>query len=153
MSRSVVEKNGTTAAPAGRRVTLRDVAQAAGVSHQTVSRAINSKGEIDPETGYVVDVSVLKQLADEHVIALLDHRNLNLDVPWFREQLPSADPPPLFAESEQDEEQAGGEARDECLGQALGGLGSLLQGALLRPQLPERILDRRGDEREGRERR
>ncbi|WP_129789694.1 LacI family DNA-binding transcriptional regulator [Promicromonospora panici] len=33
-----------------RRVTLRDVAQAAGVSHQTVSRAINDKGEIDPET-------------------------------------------------------------------------------------------------------
>jgi LacI family transcriptional regulator len=34
----------------GKRVTLRDVAEAAGVSHQTVSRAINGKGEIDPET-------------------------------------------------------------------------------------------------------
>ncbi|TDB76442.1 LacI family transcriptional regulator [Micromonospora sp. KC723] len=34
----------------GRRVTLRDVARVAGVSHQTVSRAINGKGEIDPET-------------------------------------------------------------------------------------------------------
>jgi LacI family transcriptional regulator len=41
----VVHKDGTS-----RRVTLRDVARAAGVSHQTVSRAINSKGEIDPET-------------------------------------------------------------------------------------------------------
>nr|WP_269327491.1 LacI family DNA-binding transcriptional regulator [Kineosporia mesophila] len=29
---------------------MRDVARAAGVSHQTVSRAINDKGEIDPET-------------------------------------------------------------------------------------------------------
>ena len=33
-----------------RRPTLRDVARLAGVSHQTVSRAINDKGEIDPET-------------------------------------------------------------------------------------------------------
>ena len=36
--------------PAPKRATLRDVAKAAGVSHQTVSRAINGKGEIDPET-------------------------------------------------------------------------------------------------------
>ena len=49
------------------------------------------EGDIDPDTGYVVDVGVLKQLADEHILGVLDHRNLNLDVPWFREQLPSAE--------------------------------------------------------------
>lgn len=41
-----------------KRVTLRDVALAAGVSHQTVSRAINGKGEIDPATQQrVLDVA------------------------------------------------------------------------------------------------
>ncbi|WP_443046501.1 LacI family DNA-binding transcriptional regulator [Streptomyces sp. DSM 40750] len=41
-----------------KRVTLRDVARAAGVSHQTVSRAVNGKGEIDPATQQrVLDVA------------------------------------------------------------------------------------------------
>ncbi|MDO0933566.1 LacI family DNA-binding transcriptional regulator [Streptomyces sp. DG2A-72] len=46
------------AAKTVKRVTLRDVARAAGVSHQTVSRAINAKGEIDPATQQrVLDVA------------------------------------------------------------------------------------------------
>ena len=49
------------------------------------------EGEIDPDTGYVVDVGVLRSLIDEHVHTLLDHRNLNLDVPWFHDRLPSAE--------------------------------------------------------------
>jgi len=49
------------------------------------------EGEVDPETGYVVDVGVLKALAEEHVVSVLDHKNLNLDVPWFRDLLPSAE--------------------------------------------------------------
>ena len=49
------------------------------------------EGEIDADTGYVVDVAILKQLAEELVVAQLDHRNLNLDVSWFRNRLPSAE--------------------------------------------------------------
>lgn len=48
-------------------------------------------GPIDPDTGYVVDVGHLKALFDEHVHAHLDHRNLNLDVPWFATRLASAE--------------------------------------------------------------
>jgi 6-pyruvoyltetrahydropterin/6-carboxytetrahydropterin synthase len=49
------------------------------------------EGEIDPDTGYVVDVGVLKRLVEAEVIRHLDHRNLNLDVPWFHDRLPSAE--------------------------------------------------------------
>jgi len=49
------------------------------------------EGEIAPDTGYVLDVAVLQPLFDEHVHRILDHRNLNLDVPWFRDRLPSAE--------------------------------------------------------------
>jgi 6-pyruvoyltetrahydropterin/6-carboxytetrahydropterin synthase len=46
------------------------------------------EGEIDPETGYVVDVAILKQLAEALVVSVLDHKNLNLDVGWFRDRPP-----------------------------------------------------------------
>lgn len=49
------------------------------------------EAEIDAVTGYALDVGVLKRLFDEHVHVHLDHRNLNLDVPWFAERLPSAE--------------------------------------------------------------
>lgn len=49
------------------------------------------EGEVDPDTGYVVDVAVLKRLAEQHILAPLDHKNLNLDVAWFRERQPSAE--------------------------------------------------------------
>jgi 6-pyruvoyltetrahydropterin/6-carboxytetrahydropterin synthase len=40
-------------------------------------------GPIDPETGYVLDLKVLRDLVEERVIDALDHRNLNLDVDWL----------------------------------------------------------------------
>ncbi|MBL0180098.1 MAG: 6-carboxytetrahydropterin synthase [Gemmatimonadetes bacterium] len=48
-------------------------------------------GPIDADTGYVVDVGHLTTLFDAHVHAHLDHRNLNLDVPWFADRLASAE--------------------------------------------------------------
>jgi len=52
---------------------------------------VHVEGTIDPDTGYVVDVGVLKRLADELIVSQLDHRNLNLDVPWFGSRIPSAE--------------------------------------------------------------
>lgn len=51
---------------------------------------VTVEGEVDPVTGYVVDLGAVRQAA-EAVIADLDHRNLNLDVPWLREVIPSTE--------------------------------------------------------------
>lgn len=40
-------------------------------------------GEVDPRTGFVMDLKKLKQRLEEVVIGDLDHRNLNLEVPWL----------------------------------------------------------------------
>jgi 6-pyruvoyltetrahydropterin/6-carboxytetrahydropterin synthase len=51
---------------------------------------VTVEGEPDPDTGYVVDLGVLRAEA-EAVIRDLDHRNLNLDVPWLAGVLPSTE--------------------------------------------------------------
>jgi len=48
-------------------------------------------GEIDPETGYLYDLKELKELITNEVLQKLDHKNLNLDVPAFKELNPTAE--------------------------------------------------------------
>jgi 6-pyruvoyltetrahydropterin/6-carboxytetrahydropterin synthase len=52
---------------------------------------VTVEGDIDPETGYVMDLTVLKGLAEDRVLRHLDHKNLNVDVPWFRDLIPTAE--------------------------------------------------------------
>ncbi len=52
---------------------------------------VSVTGEIDPETGFVMDLKVLKELIKEHVEDALDHKNLNLDVPEFKNLNPTAE--------------------------------------------------------------
>ena len=52
---------------------------------------VTVEGEIDPDSGYVMDIGELKALVEHHLLSKLDHRNLNLDVPWFRDRIPSAE--------------------------------------------------------------
>ena len=52
---------------------------------------VSVKGTIDPETGYVIDVKVLKALIKEHVEDVFDHRNLNLDTEEFKNLNPTAE--------------------------------------------------------------
>jgi len=48
-------------------------------------------GEIDEVTGFVMDMKVLKDLIRNEVEEALDHKNLNLEVPEFRELNPTAE--------------------------------------------------------------
>jgi 6-pyruvoyltetrahydropterin/6-carboxytetrahydropterin synthase len=44
---------------------------------------VTVEGEIDPGTGFVMDLKKLRDLAEDVVLRDVDHRNLNLDVPWL----------------------------------------------------------------------
>ena len=48
-------------------------------------------GEIDPATGYVYDMKVLSDLIKDKIINHFDHKNINLDVPYFKELNPTAE--------------------------------------------------------------
>ncbi len=48
-------------------------------------------GPVDPITGYVYDLKILKQLIQDNIIDAYDHRNLNLDCPDFAGLNPTAE--------------------------------------------------------------
>ena len=48
-------------------------------------------GDIDPATGYVFDLKILKDIIDTEVIARFDHLNLNLDTAEFKNLNPTAE--------------------------------------------------------------
>ena len=48
-------------------------------------------GELNPETGFVVDMKELSMLVKEHILDRFDHKNLNLDVQEFHHLNPSAE--------------------------------------------------------------
>ena len=52
---------------------------------------VHVTGSIDPDTGYVMDMKVLKDLIKVEVEDLLDHKNLNEQVAEFFNLIPSAE--------------------------------------------------------------
>ena len=48
-------------------------------------------GEVDPLTGYVIDMKVLSDIIAEKILERFDHRNLNEDVPEFKTINPTAE--------------------------------------------------------------
>jgi 6-pyruvoyltetrahydropterin/6-carboxytetrahydropterin synthase len=52
---------------------------------------VTIKGEVDPGTGFLMDVKKLSQILQEYVCEKLDHKNLNLDVPFMAGKLASTE--------------------------------------------------------------
>lgn len=48
-------------------------------------------GRVDPETGFVIDLSRLKELVNRSVVDDVDHQNLNVDVPWMEGRVPTTE--------------------------------------------------------------
>jgi 6-pyruvoyltetrahydropterin/6-carboxytetrahydropterin synthase len=48
-------------------------------------------GEIDPETGYVMDMKVLSDIISQNILDRFDHKNLNEDVAEFKNLNPTAE--------------------------------------------------------------
>lgn len=52
---------------------------------------VTVKGEVSPETGFVVNLKDLGEAVRTHVIDTLDHRNINLEVPFMHGKLASTE--------------------------------------------------------------
>lgn len=52
---------------------------------------VSVKGEPDPETGFVMDLKILKELIRDEVEDAFDHKNLNVEVPDFKNLNPTAE--------------------------------------------------------------
>jgi 6-pyruvoyltetrahydropterin/6-carboxytetrahydropterin synthase len=57
----------------------------------TYELEVTVEGEIDPETGYVMDFAKLKRTVEERVLAQLDRRHLNFDVDFLAGRNPTAE--------------------------------------------------------------
>jgi 6-pyruvoyltetrahydropterin/6-carboxytetrahydropterin synthase len=48
-------------------------------------------GEPDPVTGFVLDLKWLKDVIEREVLAVYDHRHLNLETPEFKNEIPTTE--------------------------------------------------------------
>lgn len=52
---------------------------------------VSVDGEVDPETGMVIDLKRLKDIVRKEVVDMVDHKNLNQDVDFLRGVVPTAE--------------------------------------------------------------
>jgi 6-pyruvoyltetrahydropterin/6-carboxytetrahydropterin synthase len=52
---------------------------------------VTVEGPVNPQTGFVMDLRALKEALNARVVEDVDHRNLNLEVPWLTDVMPSTE--------------------------------------------------------------
>lgn len=52
---------------------------------------VTIKGEPNPVTGFVINLKQLSEIVRNKIIDKADHKNLNLEVPFMKEQLPTSE--------------------------------------------------------------
>lgn len=52
---------------------------------------VTVKGDIDPETGMVLDLKTLKKLINREIVDKVDHKNFNMDVDFMDGVIPTAE--------------------------------------------------------------
>ena len=52
---------------------------------------VTIEGEVDPATGFVMDLKKVRDMVEQQVIGDVDHRNLNMDVEWLRDVNPTTE--------------------------------------------------------------
>lgn len=52
---------------------------------------VSVSGEVNPQTGYVMDLARLNTLVEREVVDAVDHHNLNVDVPFMQGVIPTAE--------------------------------------------------------------
>lgn len=52
---------------------------------------VTVKGEPDPQTGFLVNLRIISDLINIHIIEPMDHKNLNMDVDFMRGIMPTTE--------------------------------------------------------------
>lgn len=52
---------------------------------------VTVKGELNPETGYVINLKTLSKIINEHIVEKVDHKNINLEVDFMQGRIASSE--------------------------------------------------------------
>lgn len=52
---------------------------------------VTVKGEIDPQTGFVMNLKTLSEIVNEFIISKIDHKNINLEVDFMKDKIASTE--------------------------------------------------------------